>query len=64
MNFQEWQNNFDQKKWIDSIIAGEDTCGTYKFCEKCNKQEETPCARAFNRFKNPRIRVAVLRRRA
>ena len=63
MSFQEWQNEFDQKKWIDSIIAGEDTCGSYEFCVKCNKDEENPCARAFSRFKNPRIRIAILRPR-
>ena len=64
MNFQEWQNNFDKTKWIDSIIAGEDTCGTYEFCTKCTKQGATPCAQAFHRFQNPRIRIAVIRPRA
>ena len=64
MNFQEWQNDFDKTKWIDSIIAGEDTCGTYEFCGKCKKEGATPCARAFDRFKNPCVRVAVLRPRA
>ena len=63
MDYKAWQENFDQKKWKDSIIAGEDTCGSYDFCVKCKKAESEPCARAAERFENPYIRVAILKPR-
>ena len=63
MDFKEWQDEFDKTKWIDSIVAGEDTCGTYEFCVKCTKVGATPCAHAFESFQNPRIRIAVIRPR-
>ena len=40
------QEKFDKQKWIDSEKLGHDTCGTYKFCGKCNKSIENPCATA------------------
>lgn len=61
MDFKEWQAKFDEKKWIDSIIAGEDRCGTYEFCQKCKKSESEPCAKAFYRYKNPYTRIAIVR---
>lgn len=64
MDFKEWQKDFDNKKWMDSIVVGQDTCGSYEFCVKCKKEESSPCARAFNRFKNSRVRIAVLRPRS
>ena len=44
------QNELDKKKWLDSE-CGEDTCGTYAFCAKCDKTQEYPCARAFYLFR-------------
>ncbi len=52
MDFESQQKKFDDIKWYDSIVAGEDRCGSYEFCEKCNKQEPCPCARAIARFYN------------
>ena len=40
------QKKIDEQKWIDSEKAGHDTCGTYKFCSKCDKSIENPCATA------------------
>lgn len=40
------QANIDLKKWYDSE-CGEDKCGTYDFCMKCDKSKDNPCARAF-----------------
>lgn len=37
------QKKFDEQKWLDSEKAGFDTCGTYKFCGKCDKSIENPC---------------------
>ena len=52
MDFREAQLEFDNVKWFDSIIAGEDRCGSYDFCEDCDKEEEDPCARAMDRHEN------------
>ena len=38
------QRKFDEQKWLVSEILGVDTCGTYKFCSKCDKSLENPCA--------------------
>lgn len=43
---QEFQAEFDLKKWIDSEKAGKDTCGDYDFCSFCDKTQPTPCAKA------------------
>lgn len=59
MDYQAKQNEFDKTKWYDSqAVGGEDTCGGYYFCEKCNKEEEYPCARAMERCAKKRIRLA------
>ncbi len=42
----EKQRKFDEQKWLDSEKLGCDTCGTYKFCGKCDKTLENPCATA------------------
>ena len=63
MDLQIMQEEFDNKKWYDSILAGEDKCGSYDFCCKCNKEEEYPCAKASQRYNKKYIRLAVLRRR-
>ncbi|MBR1974446.1 MAG: hypothetical protein IKA20_01180 [Clostridia bacterium] len=63
MNYKSEQNKFDNIKWYDSIIAGEDRCGTYEFCGKCKKDEQYPCAHAMFRHKHGLVRIAVIRRR-
>jgi hypothetical protein len=40
------QKKFDEQKWLDSEKLGFDTCGTYKFCSKCDKSVENPCENA------------------
>ena len=65
MNFREYQKGFDRVKWYDSILEGEDRCGTYEFCENCKKSEKYPCARAANRYEKQNkgfVRIAVIRR--
>lgn len=64
MDYVSCQKQFDTVKWFDSIQAGEDQCGRYAFCEKCDKEEENPCARAIHRQKDGYIRIAVIMRRA
>lgn len=63
MNLKNRQKAFDDVKWYDSILAGEDKCGTYEFCVKCDKEEKYPCARAEYKYSTKYIRLAVLRRR-
>jgi hypothetical protein len=60
MDFQAQQKKFDDIKWFDSIIAGEDRCGTYDFCAVCDKEEEYPCARSAYKFRKAPVRVAKL----
>ena len=50
MSTLEKQNEFDKKKWVDSVNAGRDTCGEYEYCSKCNKAHEYPCATAYEAY--------------
>lgn len=60
MELKEFQDSFDYIKWMDSMAAGEDKCGTYIFCGKCNKEETYPCARAAARLQNKYVRLATI----
>ena len=60
MNFKLRQKEFDDVKWYDSILAGEDRCGTYDFCEKCDQTQKNPCARAEYRYAKKYIRLGVI----
>lgn len=60
MDFKRIQDEFDLVKWYDSIVAGEDCCGSYEFCDKCHKDEENPCAHAMQRLEKGYVRVAVV----
>ncbi len=51
MDFKTQQKRFDDIKWYDSIVAGEDRCGCYSFCKYCDKSLPEPCARAACRQK-------------
>lgn len=46
---QDKQGELDIIKWADSEVSG-DTCGTYDYCVRCDKQSDYPCARAFYAF--------------
>ncbi len=62
MEFKTQQDQFDNMKWYDSVLAGADKCGSYEYCGKCRKNEPYPCARAAHRYQNGYIRLAVVRR--
>ena len=47
---QDKQNELDVIKWHDSEVSG-DTCGTYEYCVRCDKQIDNPCARAYYDFR-------------
>jgi len=61
MDFKAEQEKFDKIKWLDSVQAGKDMCGSYEFCGNCKKQLQNPCARAANSYQNGYIRIAVVR---
>lgn len=65
MTLKERQQAFDIQKWYDSILWGEDRCGTYDFCSKCVRDRSYPCARAIMRKEGKYIRIgiATVRRR-
>lgn len=48
---KERQGRLDEKKWLDGIKFGKDMCGEYDYCALCDKTEEFPCAKAYNRMK-------------
>ena len=62
MDFKSQQERFDDMKWYDSILSGEDKCGSYPFCCQCRKEEPNPCARAAHRYNHGYVRIAVVRR--
>ena len=45
-NLQEMQQELDAAKWNDGLVSGNDPCGTYDYCAKCDKTVEYPCAQA------------------
>ena len=51
MTLIQLQNKLSVEKWCASENAGRDLCGEYCFCSLCNKSENTPCAKAYNRAK-------------
>ena len=54
------QAEFDVKKWYDSQANGNvDTCGSYAFCVKCDKNVEYPCAKAQVAFEVPAFEAPV-----
>ena len=63
MDLQLEQKKFDDVKWYDSILMGEDRCGSYDFCDKCNKFELYPCANAMRRKAKKYVRVGIVIRR-
>lgn len=60
MDFKLQQDRMDDIKWYDSIVAGEDMCGSYDFCVKCKKESKYPCARAKLRYENGLVRIAMI----
>lgn len=44
------QKELDVIKWEKSVAMGADACGTFDYCEKCDKSVENPCDKAFKAF--------------
>lgn len=49
MTIEERQAELDNAKWQASQEKGYDCCGEFDYCKKCNKEEENPCAKAYDR---------------
>lgn len=44
------QQELDVIKWEKSEKEGKDACGTFDYCEKCDKALENPCDKAYSKF--------------
>lgn len=49
MDYAKTQKQLDMQKWALSEERNEDMCGKMPYCGLCNKEEEFPCAKAFER---------------
>ena len=45
------QKQLDELKWAKSEELGRDACGTFDYCEKCNKALENPCDKAYQKHR-------------
>lgn len=52
------QKKLDEIKWYIGNELGCDPCGTFEYCNKCNKSEENPCEKALNRYKDSQRKKA------
>lgn len=46
------QEELDEIKWYLGQELGCDPCGTFAYCKKCKREEENPCEKALERYKN------------
>ncbi len=44
------QQELDVIKWEKSRQMNADACGTFDYCEKCDKTLENPCDKAYKKF--------------
>ena len=44
------QQQLDVMKWKKSEELGADACGTFDFCEMCDKTLENPCDKAYHKY--------------
>lgn len=44
------QRELDEAKWLKSVELGADACGTFDYCEKCDKTLENPCDKAYKKL--------------
>lgn len=58
MAITEKQAELDVTKWLKSEKIGRDMCGEFDFCEKCDKNLENPCAKAYDAFEKSKKLVA------
>lgn len=51
MKLTKKQMELDAVKWKKSEELGYDACGTFDYCEKCDKSLDNPCDKALKSFK-------------
>lgn len=44
------QKELDVAKWLKSEEIGKDACGSYSYCESCDKTKENPCDKALKLY--------------
>ena len=44
------QQELDVIKWNKSVEMGQDACGTFDYCAKCDISLENPCDKAYKAF--------------
>lgn len=44
------QQTLDKAKWLKSEREGKDACGSFDYCEKCDKSLENPCDKAYRKL--------------
>lgn len=61
MSITKKQRELDVIKWEKSVNEGKDACGSFDYCEKCDKTLENPCDKAFKSFNKPAKAVKALK---
>ena len=44
------QRQLDLRKWFKSEREEKDACGSFYYCEFCDKQKENPCDKAYRAY--------------
>ena len=57
MRLTKKQMEIDKMKWEKSEELGRDACGTFDFCEKCDKTLNNPCDKAYKAFNDTKKAV-------
>lgn len=52
MDYAKMQKQLDMQKWAMSEERNEDMCGKMAYCGHCVKNEEHPCAKAYEKAEN------------
>lgn len=52
MDYVKMQKQLDMQKWAMSEERNEDMCGKMAYCGHCVKNEEHPCAKAYEKAEN------------
>lgn len=52
MDYVKMQKQLDMQKWAMSEERNEDMCGKMAYCGLCVKNEEHPCAKAYEKAEN------------
>lgn len=54
------QEELDRIKWEKSVNLGYDACGSFNYCSKCDKYQQNPCLKAFNKYNGVEEKTLVV----